>query len=100
MAIAVTVLVTPGSRRHHGDAEFAREFRVGVRHVNGGGFMTDVDDPDPKLRSVVPDRLDMSALQSEDAIDPALLEETRDPGRAGIVIGIEISGARGHLALQ
>ena len=32
----------------------------------------------PKLRQVVPDRLDVAALQAEDAVDAAATQEARD----------------------
>ena len=59
--------------RHHGDAEFARQLGVGVRHVNRRGLVANVDDADAELRGMVPDRLDMPALQTEDAVDAARL---------------------------
>ena len=63
---------------------------MGMRHVNGGAFVAHVDDADALARDVVPDRLDMAALQAEDAVDAARLEEARDPGRAGLLVGVEI----------
>ena len=66
----------------HGDAEAACQLRMRVRHVHRGAFVAHVDDADALARDVVPDRLDMPALQAEDAIDPADLEKARDPGRA------------------
>ena len=70
---------------------------MGVRHVHGRGLVANVDDADAELRGMVPDRLDMAALQPKDAIDAALLQEPRDPSRARIVIGIEVLGGRRHL---
>ena len=78
------------ARRHHGDGEVAREFGVGVRHVDGGTLVAGVDDLDAKPRRVVPDRLDVAALQAEDPLDPARLQEAGDPGGAGLLVGVEI----------
>ena len=86
-----------GTGRHHGDSELAGEFGVGVRHVDGRDLVANVDDADAKLRGMVPDRLNMAALQPEDAVDAARLQETRDPSRAGVVVGVEVIGAGGHL---
>ena len=83
--------------RHHRDTKFACQLGVGVRHVDRRGLVANVDDADAKLRGMVPDRLDVPALQAENAVDPARFQETRDPSRAGITIGIEIFGACRHL---
>jgi hypothetical protein len=77
-----------------------REFGVGVRHVDRCGLMANVDDADAKLGGMVPDRLDMPALQTKDAVDAARLEEASDPGRAGFVISVEIIGACRHFVLH
>ena len=58
---------------HHGDAELAGEFSMGVRHMDRRGLVANVDDADAKLRGMVPDRLDVPALQAENAIDAARL---------------------------
>ena len=63
---------------------------MGVRHVDGGAFVAHVDDADALARHVVPDRLDVAALQAEDAVDAARLEKARDPGRARGFVGIEV----------
>ena len=63
---------------------------MGVRHVDRGAFVAHVDDADALPRDVIPDRLDMAALQAEDAVDAARLEKARDPGRAGLLIRVEI----------
>ena len=92
-----------GDRRHrvgdagaggdHGDAELARELGMGVRHVDGRTLVADVDDADAEPRDVVPDRLDVPALQAEDAVDAARLQEARDPGRTGVLVGVEVLAA-------
>ena len=60
-----------GTGGDHGDAEAAGQFGMGVRHVHGGALVAHVDDADALTRDVIPDRLDMAALQSEDAVDAA-----------------------------
>ena len=47
----------------------------------------------PSGASMVPDRLDVAALQAEDAVDAARLQEARDPGGAGVQIGVEVDRA-------
>jgi hypothetical protein len=42
-----------------------------MRHVHGGAFIAYVEDANALSCHVVPDRLDVAALQAEDAIDPA-----------------------------
>ena len=64
------------TRGHHGDAEFAGEFGVRVRHVDRRDFVAHVDDADAELGRVIPDRLDVAALQAEDAVDAARLRES------------------------
>ena len=49
-----------------------------VGHVHGGGFVTNVDDRNAELRDDVPDGLDVTALQTEDARDAARRKEARD----------------------
>ena len=44
-----------------------------------GAFVADVDDAHAALRKLVPDRLDMPALQAEDAVDTARDQELGDP---------------------
>ncbi len=79
-----------GSGGHHGDAELPGQLGMGVRHMDRGAFVAHVDDADALPRHVIPDRLDMPALQPEDPVDAARLEKARDPGRAGLLIRIEI----------
>ena len=59
--------------RHHRDAQVAREFSVGVGHVNRRDFMANIDDADAKLSGMVPNGLDVPTLQTKDAIDAARL---------------------------
>ena len=81
----------PGS--DHRDAELAGQLGMGVRHVDGGALVAHVDDADAEPRDVVPDRLDVAALQAEHAVDAARLEEARDPGGAGVLVGVEVDRA-------
>ena len=76
--------------RHHRHAQAARQLGVGVRHVDRRPLVPHVDDADAEPGAVVPDRLDVAALEAEDAVDPPRLEELRDPGRAGLRVGVEV----------
>ena len=49
--------------------------------MNGGALVAHIDDADARPRNMVPDRLDVTALQTEDAIDAAGFEKFCDPGR-------------------
>ena len=68
-----------GTRRHERDAEFAGQQRMRGCHVDGGALVPHVDDRDAVRGEVIPDRLDMTALQSEHALRPARGEEARHP---------------------
>ncbi len=57
----------------HGDAELARQLRMGMGHVDGRALVSHVDDADALAAAEIPDRLDMAALQAEDAVDAARL---------------------------
>ena len=63
---------------HHRDAEPPGEHGVRVRHVHRRAFVAHVDDAHAALRQLVPDRLDVAALQAEHAIDAARDEEVDD----------------------
>ena len=76
--------------RHHGHAEPAGELGMGMRHMNRGAFVPDIDDANAAPGDMIPDRLDVAALQTEDAIDAALREKARDPGGAGELIGVQV----------
>ncbi len=49
-----------------------------VRHVHRGALVAHIDDAHAELVQVVPDRLDVAALQAEDAVDAAGDEKARD----------------------
>ncbi len=67
-----------GPRRHHGDTHAARQYRVRMRHVHGGAFVAHVDDSHAAYPELVPDRLDVAALQAEDTVDAARDQEIDD----------------------
>ena len=46
---------------------------MGMRHMDRGAFVPDINDADAMLRNVVPDRLNMAALKAEDPIDASRL---------------------------
>ena len=74
-----------GPGGHDRDRRLAGQLGVGVGHVDRGALVADVDDPDPAPRELVPDRLDVTALQAEHPVDPVLGQELRhqaatDPG--------------------
>lgn len=71
---------------HHRDGGLARELRVRVRHVDGRAFVAHVDDANPEPRREIPDRLDVPALEAEDAIDAARHDKARDPGGATALV--------------
>src|SRR5215470_16404243 len=61
-----------------------------VSHVYGGTFVADINDADALTRHMVPDRLDVSTLQAEHAVDATGPQEPCDPGGAGLRIGIQV----------
>ena len=83
-----------GTRGRHRDAEAAGQLGMRMRHVHRGALVAHVDDADALLRDVVPDRLDVPALQAEYAIDAARFEKSRDPGRAGERVRVQVLGVR------
>ena len=95
--MAVTRVGDAGPGGDHGDAETAGKLGMRMRHVHGGALVAHVDDADALLRDVVPDRLDVAALQAEDAVDAARLEEARDPGGAGLRVGVQVRRWRNRL---
>ena len=50
------------SRGRHGDAKAPGQLRMRMCHVDGGAFVTHVDDANVLARHMIPDRLDMPAL--------------------------------------
>ena len=51
---------------------------MGVGHVHRRAFIAHVDDAHVALRQLIPDRLDMSALEAEHAVDLASDEKLDD----------------------
>ena len=64
-----------GDQRH---AEFAGQFGMRLRHVDGGTLVADVDDADAFRIEPHPDRHDVAAAQREHARDATTLQETCD----------------------
>ena len=87
----------PGGRER--DPELAGEHGVRMRHVDGGALVAHIDDADAAPAELVPDRLDVPALQPEDAVDPAArrrnsaISAATERGFDGI-IGVQIRVAR------
>src|SRR5580765_8769018 len=50
-----------------------------MRHVHGSALVAHVDDANAATAEVIPDRLDVTALQPVDAVDAARHEKLRDP---------------------
>jgi hypothetical protein len=65
---------------------------VSVRHVHSRPFIANVDNPDAIAGDVVPNWLDVAALQTENPINPACLEKARDPCRTTVFAGTEVLG--------
>ena len=80
----------PGAGCHHGDADAAGELGVRLGHVHGGALVPDIDDTDAGLGREVPDRLDVAALETEDAIDAAGLQRFGDPGGDAQCVAVEV----------
>ena len=57
-------------------------------HVHRGRLVADVDDVHPEPRQLVPDRLDVPALQAEHAAHAAFVQELRYPlgDRSGLAL--------------
>jgi hypothetical protein len=68
-----------GPGRYQHDADSAGEHRMRVRHVHGRAFVAHVDDAHLTPPEVIPDRLNVAALQTEHAIDAARNKELRNP---------------------
>ena len=70
------------------DADLATQQRMRGRHVHGSALVPHVDDRRAARGQAVPDRLDVPALQAENARRPPRGDEARDPLRNG--------GSAGH----
>jgi hypothetical protein len=65
-------------------AEFAGEFGMRLRHVDGGTLVTDIDDADAFRIEPHPDWHDVTAAQREHARDATTLQETRNESGSAI----------------
>ena len=70
-----------GTGRHHGDAEGAGQHRMGVGHMDCGPFVPHVDDAHAPLCKLIPDRLDVPTLQSENPVYAASQKKFDDEFR-------------------
>jgi len=76
-----------GDHRHRGRA---RQLGVGMRHVGRGTLVPDIDDADAEAGGMVPDRLDVAALQPEHPVDASSLQEARNLGGAASLVRVEV----------
>jgi hypothetical protein len=53
------------------DAKPPRKRSIGVCHVDGSPLVAHVNNPHPTLRELIPNRLNMSPLQTEYPVHPA-----------------------------
>ncbi len=74
----------------HGDAKAAHELRMRMRHMHSRSLVANVDNADALSRHMVPDRLNVSALQAEHSIDAPCGQKARDPGGARVLIGVQV----------
>ena len=71
---------------------------MGVGHVHGRALVTHIDDRYAGLSEKVPDRLDVTALQTEYTLHTATDQTFGNPGRHALAVGIEVfvdAGGRG-----
>ncbi len=66
------------ARGHHRDADATRQNGMRVRHVHRRAFVAHVDDAHSALAELVPDRLNVAALQAEHAVGAAGEQEIDD----------------------
>jgi len=66
----------PGGGEHN--TELAGKDRVGVRHMDGGTLVAHIDDAHTALGELIPDQLDMAALQTEHPVDTSGNEKVDD----------------------
>src|SRR5215467_725938 len=58
-----------GPGGHHRNAELPSQLSMRMRHMNGGPLVTHIDYADVLASDVVPDRLNMAALQPENSVN-------------------------------
>jgi hypothetical protein len=98
LAMPVTQFVTPGPAVTIATPSVSRQLCVGMRHVHRRAFVAHVDDADSPPREVIPDRLDVPALEAEDPVDPACLEHMSDPGGHAVLVPVQVLSV-GHRLL-
>ena len=69
-------------------------------HVNRRPLVAHVDDADSQFGTMIPDRLDVAALQAEYPIHAASLEEAGDPGAYRVLVGSEVVDGLAHDAFS
>ena len=100
LAMAVTVLVTPGPAVTMATPSAPVSSAWACAMCTAAPSCAHVDDANAVPRDVIPDRLDVAALQAEDAVDAARLEKARDPGGADSSSGVAVdAGFHAHLLL-
>jgi hypothetical protein len=58
--------------------------------MNSRPFVANVDDPNAVSGDMVPNWLEVAALQTENSINSALFEKARNPRRTAVLAGTEI----------
>jgi hypothetical protein len=53
-------------------------------------LVPNVDDANALPRDMVPDRLNVTALQTENPVDAARFQKAGDPSRAGLFVDVQI----------
>ena len=95
LAIAVTQLVTPGPAVANATPTCPVSTAWQCAMCTAGAFVAHVDDAHAALRKLIPDRLDVPALQPEHAIDAAGDQELDDPFGDGAGCGSTHRGSSG-----
>ena len=79
---------------NHGNPEATGELGMGVCHMDGRTLVPDIYDANSLPSDMIPNRLNMTALQTKYAVDAARLQKSGNPGRAGLFVGIQVLGYR------
>ncbi len=70
--------------------QFAGQFSMGMGHVNRSPFVPDIDDLHAILCQKIPDRLDVTALQSKHTGHTPAHQRFCDPGGDTVSVGIQV----------